>query len=118
MDIDKTNINRLILVGNGFDLAHGMKTTYANFLIDYVISCFSNVGTIEINIPYQDEAFEINTGNSFYSFPYMGYTSITDLIMDLYNNGKLNDLFSKEPFYKGNTHLTNIYNIKFKMPFI
>lgn len=28
-------IKRIILIGNGFDLAHGMKTAYRNFINDY-----------------------------------------------------------------------------------
>ncbi|MBF4485600.1 AbiH family protein [Flavobacterium sp. CSZ] len=28
-------MNRIILIGNGFDLAHGMKTSYNNFINDY-----------------------------------------------------------------------------------
>lgn len=28
-------MNRLIIIGNGFDLAHGLKTGYEDFLIDY-----------------------------------------------------------------------------------
>lgn len=28
-------MNRIILIGNGFDLAHGLKTSYKNFLDDY-----------------------------------------------------------------------------------
>ena len=28
-------MNRIILIGNGFDLAHNMKTSYNNFIIDY-----------------------------------------------------------------------------------
>ncbi|MBP3356946.1 MAG: hypothetical protein J6K95_07300 [Rikenellaceae bacterium] len=28
-------MNRIILIGNGFDLAHGLKTSYQNFLDDY-----------------------------------------------------------------------------------
>ena len=26
------NMNRIILIGNGFDLAHGLKTSYADFI--------------------------------------------------------------------------------------
>ena len=36
-------MNRLILVGNGFDLAHKLKTSYCDFVTDYisnVINCF------------------------------------------------------------------------------
>lgn len=28
-------MNRLVLVGNGFDLAHGLKTSYRDFITDY-----------------------------------------------------------------------------------
>lgn len=30
-------MNRLVIVGNGFDLAHGLKTRYEDFLLDYLI---------------------------------------------------------------------------------
>lgn len=29
-------MNRLVLIGNGFDLAHGLKTSYEDFLVDYI----------------------------------------------------------------------------------
>ncbi|AJW63674.1 hypothetical protein VO54_02202 [Elizabethkingia miricola] len=31
-------MNRLILIGNGFDLAHGLKTSYKDFIFDYLKS--------------------------------------------------------------------------------
>lgn len=38
-------MNRIILIGNGFDLAHGLKTSYKNFIDDYwngfIEYCFS-----------------------------------------------------------------------------
>ncbi len=39
------NMNRIIIVGNGFDLAHGVKTSYKNFIDWYlgnVIECLKN----------------------------------------------------------------------------
>lgn len=30
-------MNRIILIGNGFDLAHGLKTSYKDFIEDYWI---------------------------------------------------------------------------------
>lgn len=30
--IGKGDMNRIVLIGNGFDLAHGLKTSYANFI--------------------------------------------------------------------------------------
>jgi hypothetical protein len=29
-------MNRLIIIGNGFDLAHGIKTSYHDFILDYL----------------------------------------------------------------------------------
>jgi hypothetical protein len=37
-------MNRLILVGNGFDLAHGLKTSYKDFIIWYLVDSFGNMG--------------------------------------------------------------------------
>jgi len=34
-------MNRLILIGNGFDLSHGLKTSYKDFLTDYLWNCIN-----------------------------------------------------------------------------
>lgn len=34
-------INRLILIGNGFDLAHGLKTSYKDFIEDYLCNAIN-----------------------------------------------------------------------------
>jgi hypothetical protein len=34
-------INRLILIGNGFDLAHGLKTSYKDFIENYICSAIN-----------------------------------------------------------------------------
>ena len=47
-------MNRLILIGNGFDLAHGLKTSYKDFIFWYLDTCFNNAGIYE-NTPYEDE---------------------------------------------------------------
>lgn len=33
-------MNRLVIIGNGFDLAHGLKTTYEDFINDYLSTIF------------------------------------------------------------------------------
>jgi len=33
-------INRLIIIGNGFDIAHGLKSTFSDFISDY---CFNAI---------------------------------------------------------------------------
>lgn len=35
-------MNRLIIIGNGFDLAHGIKTSYHDFILDYLKTCLIN----------------------------------------------------------------------------
>ena len=32
------DMNRIIIVGNGFDLAHGLKTKYEHFIECYIMS--------------------------------------------------------------------------------
>lgn len=47
-------MNRLILIGNGFDLAHGLKTSYKDFIFWYLDSCFNNAGIYETT-SFEDE---------------------------------------------------------------
>lgn len=49
-------MNRLILVGNGFDLAHGMKTSYNDFMSDYAANSFMTACEVGI---FQDELMTI-----------------------------------------------------------
>ncbi len=36
-------MNRLVLIGNGFDLAHGMATSYKAFIKGYIVKCFNSL---------------------------------------------------------------------------
>ncbi|MCS4436226.1 bacteriophage abortive infection AbiH family protein [Aquiflexum gelatinilyticum] len=36
-------VNRLIIIGNGFDLAHGLKTSFKDFIEDYFYSILKNI---------------------------------------------------------------------------
>lgn len=50
-------MNRIIIIGNGFDLAHGMRTSYRNFIDDY----WENIGNEFSNrdsTHYKDCSFE------------------------------------------------------------
>jgi len=33
-------MNYLYIIGNGFDLAHGLKTSYNDFLLDSIVETF------------------------------------------------------------------------------
>ena len=49
-------LNRLVLIGNGFDLAHGLKTSYKNFIDWYICKAFDEFGSKK---HYKDELIEI-----------------------------------------------------------
>ena len=52
-------MNRLILIGNGFDLAHGLKTSYSNFIDSYWKTFSVNLDEYVGNI-YEDENIKID----------------------------------------------------------
>lgn len=68
-------MNRLILIGNGFDLAHGIKTSYHDFILDYLkISCIEAIGggRKQYNTPpfnqlfhFKDELIEVKIGTQY-----------------------------------------------------
>jgi len=49
-------MNKLILIGNGFDLAHGLKTSYGDFLLWYLNSIISK---LRDNKQYSEEIVDI-----------------------------------------------------------
>ncbi len=64
-------MNRIILVGNGFDLAFGLKTTYNDFLFDYFKKAFSNLEIEAYNdglINVFQHPFNIRTAKSVREF--------------------------------------------------
>ena len=42
-------MNRLIIIGNGFDLAHGIKTSYKDFIADYLCNAINTFFTINLS---------------------------------------------------------------------
>ena len=128
-------MNKLLIIGNGFDLAHGLKTSYNDFLLwylDQAITTFNtdqryNDGLIEITslIP-----IKFNEGGRFLSFkqvfsvfehPHIKWKGssnfITNILMS-YNSGNWVDieyayyrtllsLFKESP--SAPTHETNYY---------
>lgn len=63
-------MNRLIIIGNGFDLAHGLKTSYKDFVIWYLAKSIGSLSYIPT--PYEDALLKINFEhyNTFISFFY------------------------------------------------
>ena len=61
---DNIRINRLVIIGNGFDLAHGLKTSYKDFIKYYInssIKSFFEGGKHN----YKDDLLSIIAKNSF-----------------------------------------------------
>lgn len=53
-------MNRLIIIGNGFDLAHGIKTSYHDFIVDYIkesLLLSLNFTDTKNEMPYNDFHF-------------------------------------------------------------
>ncbi len=98
-------MNRLVLIGNGFDLAHGLKTSYQDFINWYwdkrvlgFRDCFSNVSE---DVLCRFEIRTSETWNTYYLtrlvFPKISGKDIVALM-------KENDLFKVE----GSTFFSNI----------
>ncbi|MCK3683358.1 AbiH family protein [Maribellus sp. YY47] len=66
----KTGFNRLILIGNGFDLLHGLKTRYSDFVKDYLTY---SINSFFINSYYSDELIEISYTDSYKPTPLPSY---------------------------------------------
>ncbi|WP_220485252.1 AbiH family protein, partial [Flavobacterium sp. SOK18b] len=50
-------MNRLVIIGNGFDLAHGLPTSYKDFIVDYWINVLKE---LHDNHSYGDSLFVSN----------------------------------------------------------
>jgi hypothetical protein len=57
-------MNRLVIIGNGFDLAHGMKTSYNDFLLYYFDKCFKEAENSYQKI-YTDKLIEVKRNRSY-----------------------------------------------------
>lgn len=58
-------MNRLIILGNGFDLAHGLKTSFNEFITDYFCKA---VNTFYSENHFEDELLRICWKNDFHCF--------------------------------------------------
>jgi len=100
-------MNRLILIGNGFDLAHGLKTSYLDFILWYLGECFSKVGYISHE--YEDDLIkiDINDIDNFYKLV------LEDKKVQFKTHIDTNDLieFLKKKFYENSLiEFLNILN--------
>ncbi len=91
-------MNRLIIIGNGFDLAHGLPTSYKHFIDDY----WGNVISIlKENKRYEDDCVEIEIRN------------INDLWLNL-KLKQINNYKSLEEAFRQDVLILNFKNLFLK----
>lgn len=75
-------MNRLVLIGNGFDLAHGLKTGYNDFILWYLKKHLSEAYD---NKPFEDELIKVTRRNNH---NFQGELSnVSDFVDHFYSNG-------------------------------
>ena len=85
-------MNKLFLIGNGFDLAHGLKTRYSDFLLWYLNEI---TGKVLIRPPYFEDGL---VKLELHASPPKDFCSITEFNEFLKGNGQLkckNDFFKR-----------------------
>ena len=90
-------MNRIILIGNGFDLAHGLKTSYANFIDWYWEKRIKDFKNIHTDIS-DDGLCKFVSYAEIWSAYYINCT--------VYNNLNYKDIFND--IIKDGTYVTNV----------
>jgi len=75
-------MNRLVIVGNGFDLAHGLPTGYCDFIDWYWGKVFSNSKLHLYTLDYEDEliTFKAFFSNSYSDKAFRAFLEINTFI--------------------------------------
>ncbi len=79
-------MNRLVLIGNGFDLAHGLKTSYMDFINWYLDERFHNLVLLH----------EALSADDLCSLEILPASGCGDWSLLAYNNSFFKDIFRKE----------------------
>lgn len=103
-------MNRLILVGNGFDLAHGLKTSYCDFITDYLVKALN---TLQSQKTFEDDLLLIkridnrSQAEERLGFPVTEETVFTTL-STIQKGGNLNLKFKSSLLQKTISQVQNI----------
>jgi len=74
-------MNKLFLIGNGFDLAHGLKTKYSDFILWYLNQTITKAGK---SASFEDKLIKITAGRYF---NFNRFSSINELLSTAKANG-------------------------------
>lgn len=101
-------MNKLILVGNGFDLAHGLPTTYRSFLNDFWRNFQLNHNNQEIkNLIDIDYSY-----NGYFNFGNNSIESFDDLFLNLKSYCKYDSFIFEEEHFVARDKFKNIFRFK------
>ena len=96
----KNEFNRLVLIGNGFDLAHGLKTSYRDFLDWYMCDAFKQFCSTTVR-NYTDPLIEIKSKyygrSSIYANTPVNFQQVLEFIQKNYfqSNNYKSDFFKR-----------------------
>lgn len=82
-------MNRLILIGNGFDLAHGLKTSYKDFIFWYLDECLNGAGIFANGRFYEDDFVRVEVRDHY---------RVIDLAQNAGESGISRSLYEKNIF--------------------
>ncbi|ERJ60443.1 AbiH family protein [Sphingobacterium paucimobilis] len=83
-------MNRLILIGNGFDLAHGLKTSYKDFIFWYLGECFNRASLYNNGHFFEDDFIRVEVLNHHRLMDLISQSREIGFIRYLYEKGVLN----------------------------
>lgn len=87
-------MNRILLIGNGFDLANGMKTSYTDFLNDYWKNSFLEYQMKKKSFePYECDNFFISATNYFLDRNCENYHDVKEYLKNTRSNFKIKNKF-------------------------
>lgn len=104
-------MNRLILVGNGFDLAHGLKTTYKDFIFWYLDECFNQAGIYANGHSHEDGLLHVEVLEHYKLMDLTRLSREKGISRYLYENEILKLYLDFDP-YRQYVSKTNIENIE------
>ncbi|SHF02114.1 Bacteriophage abortive infection AbiH [Arenibacter palladensis] len=101
MGQNRVLMNRIILIGNGFDLAHGMKTSYKSFIDDYWTNTITAIQETTLGKLFENDEIKVKNSPS----RYITGTTYMDLergIKDYKTSIEFKNIFLKELTEKSN----------------
>ena len=97
-------MNRIIIIGNGFDLAHGMKTSYRQFIDNYWENCINEILKLAVNIKFENDEIIIEN-RPMEQIPADNYKEFSNALKK-----HKKDIFFKNKFFQIITEKSHLQN--------